>query len=142
MSEKSELTSGWKARQYVQELKPFHNNSKTGSGPKDSTLWGEWQTFADGKPSIYVVYSYRRNFPIYANWKGVWFANKDKFSRTTSKHQSQAHPLTQCVPVERIDLEYLALFGEPVPELLVRAAQLKLLPDELIHEATKARITA
>lgn len=137
MSEKSTVTSGWKARQYVQELKPFHNNSKTGSGPKDSTLWGEF--VSDG---LYVVYSYRRSWPIYANWKGVWFANKDRFSRTTSKHQSQAHPLTQCVPVERISLEYLALFGEPVPELLVRAAQLKLLPDELIHEATKARITA
>jgi hypothetical protein len=89
-----------------------------------------------------MVFSYRFSFPIYANWKGVWFANKDKVSRTTSKHQSQAHPLTQCVPVERIDLEYLALFGEPAPELLVRAAQLKLLPDELIHEATKARIAA
>ena len=55
---------------------------------------------------LYVVYSYRISWPIYV-WSEVaqkWFANKDKFSLTTSRHMSYAHP-----PVAREDLTWLHL---------------------------------
>lgn len=138
MSEKSTVTSGWKARQFVKELKPFHNNSKSGTGPNNSTLWGERVS-----DELYVVYSYRRGWPIYINWKGVWFSNEDKYSPTTSKHQSQTHPLVTTVPLPRRVMCDFTVAGEPpMPEVLVKAAMLNLLPDELIPEATRARITA
>ena len=128
MSEKSTRVSGWKARPYVQQLKPFHNSNKQ--------LYAQWEG------DLYVVYSYGRHWPLYINWNGVWFSNTDKYSRTTTKHASQTHPLTQCVPLSKIDMEYLVLFGRPQPDILVKAAQLKLLSDDLISEVTKARIAA
>lgn len=142
MSEKSTRVGGQSCRPYIQKLQLFHNSGSNHRHPKGSTLWSEWATYADGTPSLYVVYSYRRSWPLYANWKGIWFANEDKFSRTTTKHSSQAHPLTTVVHVSKIDLEYLILFGKPDDSALVKAAQLNLLPDELISEVTKARITA
>lgn len=44
--------------------------------------------------NLYVVYSYGYHFPMYVYDRehGRWLANKDKYSRTTSKHQSQACP--------------------------------------------------
>jgi hypothetical protein len=109
MTDTITVTSGGKAREFVQKLQPFKNNSKSGSGPKGASLWGEWLTFTDADP-IYVVYSYGRHWPLFANWKGVWFANEDKASRTTSKHYSQAHPHTVVVDLPQIDMEYLVLF--------------------------------
>tara|TARA_R100001463_G_scaffold51961_4_gene102703 strand:- start:283 stop:573 length:291 start_codon:yes stop_codon:yes gene_type:complete len=41
--------------------------------------------------SSYVVYSYGY-YPIYANVNGVWFKNSEKYSRTTSKQQTQSRP--------------------------------------------------
>lgn len=43
---------------------------------------------------LYVVYSYGYHFPMYVYDRehGKWVGNKDKYSRTTSKHQSQARP--------------------------------------------------
>ena len=42
----------------------------------------------------YVVYSYGEHFPMYVyNYDaGVWLGNSDKYSRTTSKHQSISRP--------------------------------------------------
>jgi len=40
----------------------------------------------------YVVYSYGKHFPMYIFEGGVWYANCDKYSVSTSKHQSQANP--------------------------------------------------
>lgn len=134
MSEKSVRTSGWNARQYVQSLTPFHNHGSNHRHPKGSTLWGEYVG------DLYVVYSYGKHWPLYANWKGVWFANQDKHSRTTTKHYSQTHPLTDVVALSKIDMEYLVLFEQPHENDLVKAAKLKLLPDELIPMATQARI--
>lgn len=44
---------------------------------------------------LYVVYSYGPHFPIYIYdfELGNWFYNTDKYSPSTSKHQSQANPL-------------------------------------------------
>lgn len=140
MSEKSIRTTGQKARQYVQSLTPFHNNGTNNRHTKGSTLWGEWLTFADDSDPLYVVYSYGKHWPLFANWKGVWFANKDKHSRTTSKHYGQAHPHTGVVALSKLDMEYLVLFGQPEDQHLVEAAQMKLLPEELIPMVAAVRI--
>jgi len=134
MTDKITVTSGWKAREFVQKLQPFRNNATGGKGPKNASLWGEITC------DLYVVYSYGRHWPLWANWRGVWFGNTDKYGPTTSKHYSQTHPHKAFVGLSKIDMEYLVLFGQPDASTLVAAAQLKLLPDELIPMATAARI--
>ena len=39
-----------------------------------------------------VIYSYGYHFPIYIKWKNTWYENSNKYSVSTSKHQSQARP--------------------------------------------------
>lgn len=62
----------------------------------------------------YVVYSYEKPFPpflycfpIYAYSKGdeKWYGNRDKYSSSTRKHQSQAKPLG--VEIEYVSTEKL-----------------------------------
>lgn len=55
------------------------------------TLYGCWVA-----PDRYVVYSYGDHFPIYI-WDDThrqWYGNRDKYSRTTSRHQSAACPIS------------------------------------------------
>lgn len=42
----------------------------------------------------YTVYSYGQHFPMYVYDfnTGCWYGNRDKYSRTTSKHQSLMRP--------------------------------------------------
>jgi hypothetical protein len=134
MSEKSTRVSGWKCRTYVQNLIPFHNSGSNIGHPMGATLWGERQG------DSYVVYSYGRHWPLYVNWRGIWFSNRDKYSPTTSKHASQANPLVNTVPLPKIDLEYLVLFEVPHDNDLIEAAKLNLLPEDLIPMAAAKRI--
>jgi hypothetical protein len=71
-------------RPYVEQRTPFQG----------SNLWGVWHksTIVESTDKQYVVYSYGHHFPIYIFAGGQWFANKDKYSCTTSKHQGQARP--------------------------------------------------
>lgn len=51
-----------------------------------------------GTPDIYVVYSYGEHFPMYVavvREFGMvhWYCNEDKYSRSTTRHQSQARPM-------------------------------------------------
>lgn len=104
MSEKSTRVSGWKAREYVQNLKPFHNSNKQ--------LYGKWETFTvhnDGPR--YVVYSYGAHWPLYIHCNGQWFGNAEKTSRTTTKHTSQAHPLADVTWLTKRDMIVLAERG-------------------------------
>ena len=65
-------------RYFVERQLPF----KTATGH----LYGE----QIGKR--YVVFSYGPHFPIYL-WKdGVWYGNIEKYSATTTRHQSVARP--------------------------------------------------
>lgn len=50
--------------------------------------------FAEDHPNLYVVYSYGKHFPMYVYDKEVnqWFGNKDKYSPSTTRQQSQAYP--------------------------------------------------
>jgi hypothetical protein len=61
-------------------------------------------TFAEVISGIYVVFSYRYDFPIFACVNGTWYQNGDKYSPSTSKHQSQLHPLC---PTEILSTENL-----------------------------------
>ena len=70
------------ASQYVDELKIFEGSN----------------TFAENKvqyeDKLYVVFSYGYHFPmyIYDYQAGIWVGNEDRFSMSTSKHQSQCRP--------------------------------------------------
>ncbi len=78
-----------KARALVQSQTPF-----TGSNTNAGMING-----------MYVVFSYGNHWPlfVYHNW--VWFENTDSFSRSTSKHRSQLHPLTNTVPMHCEELK-------------------------------------
>jgi hypothetical protein len=67
----------------------FENNNET--------AWG-----VNMMDDIYVVYSYGHHFPMYIyDYKAEqWFGNSDKYSSTTSRHQSYARP-------RNVDITYL-----------------------------------
>ena len=50
-------------------------------------------TYGRNEGKKYVVYSYGTHFPIYVFKRGKWYGNTDKYSVSTSKHQSQLQPL-------------------------------------------------
>ena len=89
--------------EYVMRLQPFENHK--------GTCYGQWKSRRDwvgfgvsgsvggGDFDIpselgYAVYSYGSHFPIYfySMEAECWFGNADKYSRTTSRHQSLARP--------------------------------------------------
>ena len=62
----------------VQEAEPFEGNSV-------SAKWID---------KLYCVFSYGSHFPMYVfdGVIGEWIANNDKYSSTTSRHQSKCKP--------------------------------------------------
>jgi hypothetical protein len=91
-------------RTYITNLKPFENKNKT--------LFGRWVD-----ANTYVVYSYGSHFPIYV-WvrqTNRWYANEDRYSVTTTRHQSYARPYsltdTPPTPVSTSFLKSLAIQG-------------------------------
>ena len=87
-------TSNKNCRLLVQNRQAFTANN----------IFAEYVTAnADGQPldtCRYVVYSYGKHFPMYIYEGGAWYANIDKFSVSTSKHQTQANPcLGQSTPM-------------------------------------------
>jgi hypothetical protein len=84
-------TSNIKCRTHVQARQPFKGNN----------LFG---VYLEGRENLhlsprYVVYSYGTHWPLFINQDGIWYENADRYSPTTSKHRSQAHPHTQTVPM-------------------------------------------
>lgn len=79
------------ARKAVQSLQPFKGNN----------------LFAEATADCYAVYSYGKHFPIYACIRGKWYANADKYSVSTSKHQGQTHPLCSVENVSTSQLKAL-----------------------------------
>jgi hypothetical protein len=80
-----------KARDYVNGLKTFQG----------SNTFAEWRTHGSGDDSglhehkkIYVVYSYGSHFPMYVydDQENKWIGNKDKYSQSTTRHQSLLRP--------------------------------------------------
>ena len=85
-------TTNQKSRSFVQQCLPFQTGHKT--------LYGEWT----GR--LYVVFSYGSHWPlfIYDPEAKVWFENSSRYSNTTSKHRTQARPISTDL-VERVILE-------------------------------------
>lgn len=74
------------ATEYVDQHEIF-NGAKNRNG--DYTIYARYN-----HTQLYIVYSYGHHFPmyIYDEVAQMWFGNKDRYSHTTSKHQSQAKP--------------------------------------------------
>jgi hypothetical protein len=58
-------------------------------------MFGEWFKDITNGTKRFVVYSYAAHFPMYIfePLTNTWYGNKDKYSRTTTRHQSQALPV-------------------------------------------------
>jgi hypothetical protein len=93
------------ARQYVEQRKPFEG----------SNIRGKWlcPTNAEDveRDGIYVVYSYGEHFPMYIYAENTWFENEDKYSPTTSKHQSQCRPTDRTILLSTAWMKQLASLG-------------------------------
>ena len=76
--------SNSKARDMVNMLEEFQG----------SNMFAQWYSWDEGANRLYVVYSYGRHFPMYVydDRENKWVGNKDKYSRSTTRHQSQARP--------------------------------------------------
>lgn len=76
--------SNAQVRARVEACRPFRTTNGTMYGEARSAYGDKW----------YVAYSYGPHWPMYIKdmVTGYWYANKDKASRTTSKHTSQARP--------------------------------------------------
>lgn len=73
------------AIRFIEYRDAFETNNKT--------MFGEWHK-TGGEGETYAVYSYGHHFPMYV-WDAQvhkWYGNKDKYSRTTSSHQTKARP--------------------------------------------------
>ena len=70
------------ARQYVNELEEFEGNN----------TFAELKVQYDDK--LYVVFSYGYHFPmyIYDYQAGIWIGSNDRYSVSTTRHQSQCRP--------------------------------------------------
>lgn len=92
---------GTNVRPYVQQKVNFTNSS--------GSLYGSYSYSL----RQYAVYSYGPHWPlfIYSAITKTWYVNTDKHSRTTSKHHSQAHPLTNTIGLCCADMELLDQHG-------------------------------
>lgn len=87
------------ARRYVQNREEF----------KGSNTHAEWRGHI--LPHRYVVYSYGEHWPLFIYEDGKWYENADKYSRTTSKHRSQLHPLCETEKRSGEDMKLIANLG-------------------------------
>jgi hypothetical protein len=101
-------TSNKHARTLVQQRQAFTANN----------IFAEYITHnADGNPvdpCRYVVYSYGKHFPMYIFEGGAWYANCDKYSPTTSKHMTQARPVSgqsTAMPMTTNQMKQLVRYG-------------------------------
>lgn len=103
--------------EYVARLQPFENHK--------GTCFGHWETKFIYEPVTgqlshtvnigYAVYSYGSHFPIYFYDKETdqWYGNNEKYSSTTSRHQSYARPTASedIKWVSNAALQYLTKYG-------------------------------
>lgn len=85
-----------KCRDYVRNHKEFNGNN----------LFARVHYVSLTDESLYVVCSYGAHYPlfIYHYATDTWFENEDRYSVTTSKHRSQAHPL---VPTKKASTNFM-----------------------------------
>lgn len=88
-----------KRRPLVQEHKPFDGSNLFARTQSNETE--QW----------YVVYSYGEHYPMFIYANGCWFENEDKYSRSTTRHNTQAHPLKPTVLLSTHWMKRLAQGG-------------------------------
>ena len=72
-----------------------------------SNLFGEYDDSDEGSNTPYVVYSYGYHFPMFIYLNNIWYENSDKYSVSTSKHQSQSHPMMETIKLNTEDMKRL-----------------------------------
>lgn len=72
---------------------------------RGNNIFGEW------RGDRYVVTSYGDHWPLFIWESGTWYENVDKYSVTTSKHRSQAHPHEETMPMTCRDMIVLMNYG-------------------------------
>lgn len=95
--------------EYVSARKPFVNNNDS--------------AYARREGNLYVAYSWGNHFPmyIYDSIANMWFGNSDKYSRSTSKHQTYARPSSDDITWSDTDyLKSILLMGGYVQEAAAR----------------------
>lgn len=107
--------SNKQTRGYVQELKPF----------TASNIFAEWITVKYREPAeqgggerwmdrkVYAVFSYGKHWPlfVYDGQAEVWFENTERYSNTTSRHRSQAHPLRPTIACDVATIKEVLTVG-------------------------------
>ena len=100
-------TSNTKARLLVNGLTDF----------KGSNTFAETNAPTETRPTyLYVVYSYGYHFPMYiAEWfeggTPTWYENTDKYSRSTTRQQSQCRPSSPTIPMTTEQMKQLSRHG-------------------------------
>lgn len=89
------------ARPYVQRREVFTNASYT-----LSASWHEHK-----KVPHYVVYSYGEHWPLFVWCNGVWYENTTKYSASTGRHRTLAHPQCETVKLPLDQIQTLAWGG-------------------------------
>lgn len=103
----SRKVSNREASAYVNRTREFVTH--TGS------IYGRWEDIGTGetdrmRKALYVVYSYGSHHPLYVYERstGKWYRNTEKYSSTTSRHLTQAHPGVECEDIATTE-EMMAL---------------------------------
>lgn len=113
---KAKYVSNRCLHEYVARLQPFENHK--------GSCFGYWKTKFVYEPAGvlshtvnigYAVFSYGSHFPIYFYDKDTdtWFGNVEKYSSTTSRHQSQAMPTSEenIIWMKTDALRYITMYG-------------------------------
>jgi hypothetical protein len=103
--------SNKQARGYVQELKPFTASNIFAEWITVKYREGEVERWMDRK--VYAVFSYGRHWPlfVYDGQAEVWFENTERYSNTTSRHRSQAHPLRPTIACDVATIKEVLTVG-------------------------------
>ena len=104
------------AREFVQQRVPFQGSNIFA---QFHTQYNEDGT--DGPDTWYVVYSYGKHFPMYIWANGIWFANEDKYSRTTTRHQLQARPVSDGTKMHWLSTKWMQRLAQGGYRELVKA---------------------
>ena len=76
-----------------------------------SNLYGQWRRNELGVYPRYVVSSYGDHYIMFVWENGVWYENVDRYTTTSSKHRTQAHPHEETMPMDTKTMDTLARYG-------------------------------
>lgn len=84
-----------------------------------SNMFARERHVVQSNTDLYIVYSYGEHFPMYIAETDTetkttrWYGNVNKYSRSTTRHQSQARPPyeVQCIPMEHDAMLLIAKGG-------------------------------